>query len=66
MTELAASTGALIKVLKDSAYGFDKPEAISSDGNDVWVTNPPTQSGDGAPGVLTGGGKGWCREPKGG
>ena len=49
MTELAASSGALIKVLKGFTYGIDKPAAISSDGKDVWVTNPPTQTVTGLP-----------------
>ena len=39
VTELSASTGALLQVIKGSSYGFDAPLAISSDGTDVWVAN---------------------------
>ena len=39
VTELDASTGALLRVLSASSYGFDDPDAISSDGTDVWVAN---------------------------
>ena len=39
MTELSASTGALVQVISGSSYGFDDPVAISSDGTDVWVAN---------------------------
>ena len=39
VTELDASTGALVQVLKGGAYGFNYPSAISSDGTSVWVTN---------------------------
>ena len=39
MTELSASTGALVQVISGSSYGFNDPDAVSSDGTDVWVTN---------------------------
>jgi len=39
VTELSASTGALVKVLSGSNYGFDHPNAITSDGTHVWVAN---------------------------
>lgn len=39
VTELNASTGALVKVISGSAYGFDDPDAVATDGDDVWVTN---------------------------
>ena len=39
MTELSASTGALVKVISGSAYQFNGPGAISSDGTHVWVAN---------------------------
>ena len=39
MTELSASTGALVQVISASGYGFSDPVAISSDGTHVWVAN---------------------------
>ena len=39
MTELSASTGALVKVISGPAYKFDGPDAIASDGTHVWVAN---------------------------
>ena len=39
MTELSASTGALVQVISGSSYGFQYPDGISSDGTDVWVAN---------------------------
>ena len=39
MTELSASTGALVKVISGSAYEFDGPDAVASDGTHVWVAN---------------------------
>ena len=39
VTELSASTGALVQVISGSSYGFDGPDAISSDGTHVWVAN---------------------------
>ena len=39
MTELSASTGALVQVISGSSYGFDNPHAVSSDGTHVWVAN---------------------------
>ncbi len=44
VTELSASTGALLQVIKGSSYGFDAPSAISSDGTDVWVANSQSNS----------------------
>jgi len=39
VTELSASTGALVQVISDSSYGFNYPTAVSSDGTHVWVLN---------------------------
>jgi DNA-binding beta-propeller fold protein YncE len=39
VTELSASSGALVKVISGSAYQFDEPGAIASDGTNVWVAN---------------------------
>ena len=39
MTELSASTGALVQVISGSSYGFNDPDAVSSDGTHVWVAN---------------------------
>ena len=39
VTELSASTGALVKVISGSAYQFDFPDAIASNGTNVWVAN---------------------------
>ena len=39
VTELSASTGALVKVIRGSSYGFDYPSGITSDGTHVWVAN---------------------------
>jgi len=39
VTELSETTGALVKVISGSSYGFDDPEAITSDGTHVWVAN---------------------------
>ena len=39
VTELDAATGALVQVLSGSSYGFNCPEAVSSDGTHVWVAN---------------------------
>jgi DNA-binding beta-propeller fold protein YncE len=44
VTELAASTGALVKVWYGSSFGFNEPYAISSDGTHVWVANWGGQS----------------------
>ena len=49
MTELDAATGALVQVIKGPSYGFDAPEAIASDGTDVWVANTADQSVTGFP-----------------
>lgn len=38
VTELADSTGALVKTLGGS-YGFDSPDAPAFDGTHIWVTN---------------------------
>ena len=56
VTELSASTGALVHVVLGSKYGFDYPVAISSDGTEVWVANfagrlgDRAERGDGRPG----------------
>ncbi len=39
VTELSASSGAVLQTLSGSSYGFDGPDAISSDGTNVWVAN---------------------------
>ena len=39
VTELSASGAAPVRVIKASKYGFNDPDAISSDGTDVWVAN---------------------------
>jgi DNA-binding beta-propeller fold protein YncE len=44
VTELAAATGALVKVISGSSYGFNYPDAVSSDGTHVWVANGNGQS----------------------
>ena len=44
ITELSASTGALVKVIRGSSYGFDGSLGITSDGAHVWVANPNGQS----------------------
>ena len=44
VTELRASTGALVRVFSGSGYGFNQPDAISSDGTDVWVANDEGES----------------------
>ena len=37
--ELDASTGSVLDVISGSAYNFDFPSGISSDGENVWVAN---------------------------
>ena len=49
VTELLASTGALVRVISGSSYHFNGPWAISSDGTHVWVAN---EAGDSVSGVL--------------
>ena len=39
VTELNASTGALVKVLGGLSYQFSQPSAVAFDGTHVWVTN---------------------------
>ena len=39
VTELSASTGALVGVISGSSYGFSLPFGVSSDGKHVWITN---------------------------
>jgi DNA-binding beta-propeller fold protein YncE len=39
VTELSETTGALVKVIRGSSYGFDFPDAIASDGTHLWVAN---------------------------
>ena len=43
VTELLASTGALVKVISGPSYKFRTPVAVASDGTHVWVAN---DSGD--------------------
>ena len=62
MTELSASTGALVKVISGSSYGFDNPDAVASDGTHVWVANAKRQQlGDGAVGLDRRAGQGHLR-----
>ena len=35
-----SSASGTVQVLEGSAYGFSQPDGISSDGTNVWVTNP--------------------------
>jgi hypothetical protein len=49
VTELSASTGALVQVNSSSAYGFDDSDAVATDGTNVWVTNAAAQSVTGFP-----------------
>ena len=45
VTELSASTGALVKVISGSSYGFNEPGAIASDGtHSGWRTPTASQS----------------------
>ena len=47
VTELSASTGALVQVISGREYGFEDPDAISSDGTHVWVPSVlPNSRGD--------------------
>jgi len=39
VTELSASTGTLVRVIRGSRYGFDYPDAVASDGTHVWVAS---------------------------
>ena len=39
VTELSASTGALVKVISGSRYGFNGSGAVASGGGHVWVAN---------------------------
>ena len=39
VTELSASTGAVVKVLSGPSYGFNGPNAIAVGGGHVWVAN---------------------------
>jgi DNA-binding beta-propeller fold protein YncE len=39
VTELSASTGALIKVIRGSICGFSEVEGIATGGTHVWVAN---------------------------
>jgi DNA-binding beta-propeller fold protein YncE len=44
VTELNATTGALVRSIRGFAFAFGNPTAVSSDGTDVWVTSPFDQS----------------------
>jgi hypothetical protein len=39
VTELNESDGSLVRTLQGSAYRFDGPEELASDGSHLWVTN---------------------------
>lgn len=39
MTELDASTGAVVQVISGPSFGFNQPDAVSSDGAHVWIAN---------------------------
>ena len=39
VTELSASSGALVRVISGSRYNFDFPEAIAADGGELFVVN---------------------------
>jgi DNA-binding beta-propeller fold protein YncE len=39
VSELDASSGALVRVLLASRFGFSMPDAVSSDGTDVWMAD---------------------------
>jgi len=49
VTELDAATGAAVQVISGSSYGFGEPDAIASDGTDMWVANPGSESITGFP-----------------
>jgi hypothetical protein len=64
VTELDAATGALVKMIRGSSYGFDRPVSVSSDGKDVWVANYAGNTVTGFPRlVLAFGGSCWELEP---
>jgi DNA-binding beta-propeller fold protein YncE len=44
VTEISASTGTLVQVIRGSRYGFDGSLGITSDGTHIWVANPNGQS----------------------
>jgi len=48
ITELMASTGALVRVITVGAARFDNPAAIAISGSHVWVTNLETSSEGGS------------------
>jgi outer membrane protein assembly factor BamB len=48
ITELSASTGALVRVITVGAARFDNPAAIATNGSHVWVTNLETSSDGGS------------------
>jgi uncharacterized protein YerC len=39
VTELSASTGALVRVIRGANYGISGPEGIALSGTHVWVAN---------------------------
>ncbi len=39
LTEIDASTGALVQVIPGSAYGFQAPDALAVGGSDLFVAN---------------------------
>ena len=44
ISSTAGAAGASVQVISGSQYGFNQPDGISSDGTDVWVTNPGNNS----------------------
>jgi len=50
LTELNASTGALVRVISAPTYQFHAPDALARDGDDLFVASP---GGDDATGALT-------------
>ena len=45
VTELDASTGALVQVLSETSYKFSTPTGVTSDGTNVWAVNTGTVTG---------------------
>ena len=45
VTELNASTGAVIRVVSSLDFDFDTPDTIAADGPDIWVANQNGNSG---------------------
>ena len=45
VTEIDASTGALVQVLSGGNYGFNLPGAVAVDGSHTWVANGSPDGG---------------------